>query len=183
MPTCSSSCAPTTPTSSATRSSAGGPSLSYAAEHITSESDDLDLLVGVDTQVVHGIVYCGAVGVITGIGNVLPDAVLTSIRLARAAAGGDPTALRLALELEQALGPLGQHRPALHHQLVVVRELALAPSQLVAAEVADEVVGTDDGLGQQDRGAGAAMPSAARKAWAMRWASGWFWQFVPSAST
>ena len=79
----------------------GRQSLSYAAEHITSGSPDLDLLVGVDTQVVHGIVHCGAVGVITGIGNVLPDAVLTSIRLARAAAGGDPTALRLALELEQ----------------------------------------------------------------------------------
>ena len=86
----------------------GRQSLSYAAEHITSGSPDLDLLVGVDTQVVHGIVYCGAVGVITGIGNVLPDAVLTSIRLARAAAGGDPTALRLALELEVALGPLAE---------------------------------------------------------------------------
>ncbi len=86
----------------------GRDSLSYAAEHITSGSPDLDLLVGVDTQVVHGVVFCGALGVITGIGNVLPDAVLTLIRLARAAAGGDPTALRLALELEQALGPLSQ---------------------------------------------------------------------------
>jgi 1-pyrroline-4-hydroxy-2-carboxylate deaminase len=86
----------------------GKESLSYAAEHITSESSDLDLLVGVDTQVVHGIVYCGAVGVITGIGNVMPAAVLTSMRLARAAANGDPTALRLALELEQALGPLAE---------------------------------------------------------------------------
>ena len=84
----------------------GRQSLSYAAEHITSTSDGLLLLVGVDTQVVHGIVYCGAAGVITGIGNVLPEAVLTSIRLSKAAAGGDPTALRLALELEQALGPL-----------------------------------------------------------------------------
>jgi len=86
----------------------GRQSLSYAAEHITSASEDLLLLVGVDTQVVHGIVYCGAAGVITGIGNVLPEAVLTSIRLATAAAGGDPTALRLALELEQALGPLAE---------------------------------------------------------------------------
>ena len=84
----------------------GRESLTYAAEHITSGSPDLDLLVGVDTQVVHGIVFCGAVGVITGIGNVLPDAVLTLIRLARAAAGGDPTALLLAGELEHALGPL-----------------------------------------------------------------------------
>lgn len=87
----------------------GRESLSYAAEHITSGSDDLALLIGVDTQVVHGIVNCGAVGVITGIGNVLPDAVLTSIRLSRAAAtDGDPRALRSALELERALGPLAQ---------------------------------------------------------------------------
>jgi 4-hydroxy-tetrahydrodipicolinate synthase len=86
----------------------GRESLDYAAEHITSASEDLLLLVGVDTQVVHGIVYCGAAGVITGIGNVLPEAVLTSIRLAQAAAGGDPTALRLALELERALGPLAE---------------------------------------------------------------------------
>jgi 4-hydroxy-tetrahydrodipicolinate synthase len=84
----------------------GGHSLSYAAEHITSTSDDLLLLVGVDTQVLHGIVYCGAAGVITGIGNILPEAVLTLFRLATAAAAGDPTALRLARELEQALGPL-----------------------------------------------------------------------------
>ena len=86
----------------------GRQSLTYAAEHITSGSPDLDLLVGVDTHVVHGIVYCGAVGVITGIGNVIPDAVLASIRLARAAATGDPTALPLALELEHALGPLAE---------------------------------------------------------------------------
>jgi 1-pyrroline-4-hydroxy-2-carboxylate deaminase len=86
----------------------GKDSLSYAAEHITSESSELDLLVGVDTQVVHGIVYCGAVGVITGIGNVIPDAVLTMVRLARAAANGDPAALRLAVELERALGPLAE---------------------------------------------------------------------------
>ncbi len=84
----------------------GRESLSYAAEHITSASDDLILLVGVDTQVVHGVVNCGAVGVITGIGNLLPAAVLSLMRLASSAAGGDPTAMRLALELEGALGPL-----------------------------------------------------------------------------
>jgi dihydrodipicolinate synthase/N-acetylneuraminate lyase len=86
----------------------GRDSLSYAAEHITSGDLDLDLLVGVDTLVVHGIVYCCAVGVVTGIGNVLPEAVLTTIRLARAAAAGDPTALRFAIELERALGPLAE---------------------------------------------------------------------------
>jgi dihydrodipicolinate synthase/N-acetylneuraminate lyase len=84
----------------------GRTSLSYAAQHITSASDDLALVVGVDTEVVYGIVDCGAVGVITGIGNVLPDAVLTLVGLSRAAADGDPAALRRALELERALAPL-----------------------------------------------------------------------------
>ena len=50
----------------------GAASLSYAAEHITSGDTGLTLLVGVDTQVVHGIVRCGARGVITGVGNALP---------------------------------------------------------------------------------------------------------------
>ena len=38
--------------------------------------EELALVVGVDTQVFHGIVNCGAIGVITGIGNVIPEAVL-----------------------------------------------------------------------------------------------------------
>jgi 4-hydroxy-tetrahydrodipicolinate synthase len=84
----------------------GREALSYAAEHITSATDDLILLVGVDTQVVHGIVDCGAVGAITGIGNVLPEAVLQLMRLSLAAAGGDVSALRFAGELDRALGPL-----------------------------------------------------------------------------
>ena len=50
----------------------GAESLSYAAEHITHADDDVLLMVGVDTQVVHGFVHCGAVGAITGIGNCLP---------------------------------------------------------------------------------------------------------------
>jgi dihydrodipicolinate synthase/N-acetylneuraminate lyase len=84
----------------------GRASLSYAAQHITSASDDLALVVGVDTEVVHGIVNCGAAGVITGIGNVLPDVVLRLVDLCRAAVDGDPDAYRRALELERALGPL-----------------------------------------------------------------------------
>jgi 4-hydroxy-tetrahydrodipicolinate synthase len=86
----------------------GRASLSYAAQHITSAADDLTLVVGVDTEVVHGIVNCGAAGVITGIGNVLPEVVLRLIVLSRAAATGDPTALTLALDLERALGPLAE---------------------------------------------------------------------------
>ena len=84
----------------------GRASLSYAAEHITSAADDLALVVGVDTEVVHGIVNCGAAGVITGIGNVLPEVVLRLIELCRDAVDGHPDSLRLALELEHALGPL-----------------------------------------------------------------------------
>lgn len=81
----------------------GGAALSYAAEHITNQDDDLSLLVGVDTQVVHGVVNCGAGGAITGIGNVLPREVLHLLNLSNMAARGDATAGRLALELENAL--------------------------------------------------------------------------------
>ncbi|MCP4812874.1 MAG: dihydrodipicolinate synthase family protein [Planctomycetaceae bacterium] len=81
----------------------GRDSLSYAAEHITHADDDLLLMVGVDTQVFHGFVNCGAVGAITGIGNVLPGEVLQLLNLSRLAAAGDVEARRLAQELDQAL--------------------------------------------------------------------------------
>jgi 4-hydroxy-tetrahydrodipicolinate synthase len=80
----------------------GADSLSYAAEHITHESDDVLLMAGVDTQVYHGFVRCGAIGAITGIGNCLPKEVLKLVELCRLAAGGDPTADRFALELSNA---------------------------------------------------------------------------------
>jgi len=81
----------------------GAESLSYAAEFITSGDADLALMVGVDTQVFHGFVRCGAVGAITGIGNALPKPVLRLIDLCEQAASGDATARRQAMELEQAL--------------------------------------------------------------------------------
>jgi 4-hydroxy-tetrahydrodipicolinate synthase len=81
----------------------GAEALTYAAEHITSESDDVTLMVGVDTAVFHGFVNCGATGAITGIGNVLPREVLHLCALARAAAAGDAEARHRAKELEQAL--------------------------------------------------------------------------------
>ncbi len=81
----------------------GAASLSYAAGNITSGDPDLTLMVGVDTQVVHGFVNCGAVGAITGVGNALPKEVLRLVELSTAAAAGDPTALRLAKELDDAL--------------------------------------------------------------------------------
>lgn len=81
----------------------GAESLNYAAEHITSGRPDLILMVGVDTQVYHGYVHCGAQGAITGIGNVLPQPVLGLIRLSQSAALGDTRARELALSLSEAL--------------------------------------------------------------------------------
>ena len=81
----------------------GSESLTYAAEHITSGQPDLTLMVGVDTQVVHGFVRCGATGAITGVGNALPREVLRMVELCERAAKGDHKSYRLACELERAL--------------------------------------------------------------------------------
>ena len=81
----------------------GAASLSYAAEHITSRSEDLLLLAGVDTQVCHGVVNCGAVGTITGIGNVIPQQIIHYFKICRMAAEGNADARKLARELENAL--------------------------------------------------------------------------------
>jgi 4-hydroxy-tetrahydrodipicolinate synthase len=81
----------------------GGAALTYAAEHITSRDDKLTLMVGVDTQVSHGFIRCGAKGAITGIGNALPKEVLHLVALCEKAAAGDPQAEREALELERSL--------------------------------------------------------------------------------
>jgi 4-hydroxy-tetrahydrodipicolinate synthase len=86
----------------------GAESLSYAAEFITSGDADLALMVGVDTQVFHGFVRCGAVGAITGIGNALPKPVLRLITLCQRAAAGDAVARRHALELEESLHVLSK---------------------------------------------------------------------------
>ena len=59
----------------------GAASLSYAAEHITNRDPGLTLMVGVDTQVYHGFVHCGAAGAITGVGNALPKEVLRLVAL------------------------------------------------------------------------------------------------------
>lgn len=81
----------------------GGESLSYAAEHITSGCDNLILMVGVDTQVFHGFINCGAGGAITGVGNALPSEVLRLVQLCEKAATGDAEARALAWELNEAL--------------------------------------------------------------------------------
>lgn len=81
----------------------GADALTYAAEHITGRDSSLTLMVGVDTQVFHGFVNCGAGGAITGIGNALPKEVLHLVDLCERAQAGDAVARRKALELEKAL--------------------------------------------------------------------------------
>ena len=81
----------------------GANALSYAAENITEKEKELALVVGVDTQVFHGIVNCGATGVITGIGNVIPEAVVKLYDLCIEAASGNVESRRLATELNDTL--------------------------------------------------------------------------------
>ena len=81
----------------------GEQALSYAAEHITSGDEQLALLVGVDTQVCHGMLRCGAIGLITGIGNVLPQPVLKLFELCQMALNGDAQAKSYANQLDDAL--------------------------------------------------------------------------------
>ena len=87
----------------------GAESLTYAAENITAGNPDLVLMVGVDTQVVHGFVRCGARGAITGVGNALPQEILHLVRLCERAAEGDHEAYRLARELDDALAALSSY--------------------------------------------------------------------------
>jgi 4-hydroxy-tetrahydrodipicolinate synthase len=84
----------------------GADALTYAAEFITSGDPGLTLMVGVDTQVYHGFVNCGATGAITGVGNALPREILRYVSLCEKAAAGDAGARRLALELQEALAVL-----------------------------------------------------------------------------
>lgn len=87
----------------------GSEALSYAAEHITHADNDVLLMVGVDTQVFHGFLHCGAVGAITGIGNCIPNEVLHFLRLCEMAAAGDVQARVFAQELDEALAVLSTY--------------------------------------------------------------------------
>jgi 4-hydroxy-tetrahydrodipicolinate synthase len=120
----------------------GAKSLTYAAENITSGDAGLTLMVGVDTQVVHGFVNCGAKGAITGVGNALPKEVLHLISLCEKAAAGDATARRKAMELDEALRVLstfdeGPDLVLYYKQLMVLEghpeyELHLNPSDALS---------------------------------------------------
>lgn len=87
----------------------GSESLTYAAEHITTGHPELSLMVGVDTQVFHGVVRCGAAGAITGVGNALPKQVLRLLDLCMQAAAGDVQARQLAVQLNDALKVLSTY--------------------------------------------------------------------------
>ena len=86
----------------------GKADLSYAAEHITSQDDEVILMVGVDTEVYHGFVKCGAVGTITGIGTIFPEVALLQVALSRRAAEGCPEADLRARELAEAFSVLAK---------------------------------------------------------------------------
>ncbi len=81
----------------------GKDDLRYAAENITSQDDQVTLMVGVDTEVYHGFVNCGATGSITGIGTALPREALLLAALSQKAAKGHAEARQRALELTEAL--------------------------------------------------------------------------------
>ncbi|EGF24899.1 dihydrodipicolinate synthase family protein [Rhodopirellula baltica] len=104
----------------------GAESLSYAAEHITSGDANLTLMVGVDTQVFHGFVRCGAAGAITGVGNALPTEILKLVDLCQRAQNGDVEARRFAAELESALAVLSKFDDGpdlvLHYKYLMVLE-------------------------------------------------------------
>ncbi|WP_299665402.1 dihydrodipicolinate synthase family protein [uncultured Ruegeria sp.] len=84
----------------------GKDDLRYAAEFITSKDDQVTLMVGVDTEVYHGFVNCGATGSITGIGTALPKEALLLAALSKKAAAGHAEARLRARELDEALGVL-----------------------------------------------------------------------------
>ncbi|WP_170479855.1 dihydrodipicolinate synthase family protein [Ruegeria arenilitoris] len=81
----------------------GGEDLRYAAENITSKDNQVTLMVGVDTEVYHGYVNCGATGSITGIGNALPAETLLLGALSEKAANGHAEARQRAQELTEAI--------------------------------------------------------------------------------
>jgi len=78
----------------------------YAAEYMTSGDAGVAFSIGVDTGVFDGFVNCGAIGAITGIGNIFPKEILHLANLCRAAAAGHVEARQRAQELESALGVL-----------------------------------------------------------------------------
>jgi len=88
----------------------GGPEALTLAARLITHTQDCFLVVGIDNALVHGVLGCGAIGAITGVGNVLPDEVMHLWRLCeRAQTKGDDEAWRLAEELDRRLLPLSDY--------------------------------------------------------------------------
>ena len=87
----------------------GGPEALTLAARLITHTDGCFLVVGIDNALVHGVLGCGAVGAITGVGNVLPDEVMCLWNLCQAAEKGDHKAWLLAEELDRRLLPLSDY--------------------------------------------------------------------------
>jgi len=91
------------------KESGGREALTRAARMIT-HTEGCFLVVGIDNELVHGVMGCGAVGAVTGVGNVLPDELMYLWRLCQLAReSGDTEAWRLAEDLDRRLLPLSDY--------------------------------------------------------------------------
>jgi 4-hydroxy-tetrahydrodipicolinate synthase len=88
----------------------GGPEALTLAARLITHTDDCFLVVGIDNALVHGVLGCGAIGAITGVGNVLPDEVMCLWNLCQSAQDtGDHEAWLLAEELDRRLLSLSDY--------------------------------------------------------------------------
>ena len=88
----------------------GGPEALTLAARLITHTDDCFLVVGIDNALVHGVLGCGAIGAITGVGNCLPEEAMHLWRLlSLAQEKGDDEAWRLAEELDRRLMPLSDY--------------------------------------------------------------------------
>ena len=91
------------------KESGGKDALTLAARMIT-HTEDCFLVVGIDNELVHGVMGCNAIGAVTGVGNVLRDDLIYVWRLCQLAREkGDAEAWRLAEELDKRLLPLSDY--------------------------------------------------------------------------
>jgi dihydrodipicolinate synthase/N-acetylneuraminate lyase len=94
----------------------GGPeALTHDYTEITGDDPELSLVVGLDTQVVHGFTKCKAKGAITGVGNVIPEAVSTLIRLCQEYQTNPSEQLLSRIEaLDRIIMPLAEYDAGPH---------------------------------------------------------------------
>jgi 4-hydroxy-tetrahydrodipicolinate synthase len=88
----------------------GKDALTRDYKELTRDDPDLTLVVGADPDVVHGYVLCGAKGAITGVGNVVPDAVKTLVSLCeKYTSNPDDTLMNRINSLDRLLMPLAEY--------------------------------------------------------------------------